>query len=120
MNNENARLIARNIYAKHSGCTRREAERVLTKVSDEDCLALVAMTPDAAAAAVKEAVVHAAERIVSNAAKEPSAEATVGLSDAAEAVIDGPIDAPGYIERGPGVNEEEIIDGEEETGLDPG
>ena len=107
------RLVARNIYAKHSGCTRREAERVLTNLSDEDCAALAAMTPADAAVAVKDAVVQAAERIVSDATKEPSVEVTAGLSDAVGVVADTSRDADVELK------EQGAADGEEETGLNP-
>ena len=64
---------------------------------------------------------HAAEQIVSNAAKEPSAEATAGLSDAASVLTkEGISDAISAMKVPKEILEEETIDGEEETGLDPG
>lgn len=109
---ENARLIARNIYAKYSGCTRREAMRVLLEVSDEDCCALADMTPEDAAESVQASVVESARRIVSNAAKQPSADAKAGLSGLAEAATDVHVDEEGPIH-------EETVHGESSSGLNP-
>ena len=92
-----ARIQARNLYAKYSGCTRREAERVLTDVTDEDCMALAVMEPDAAEQAVKAAVVEGAKKIVAAAAKEPSPAAEQGLSAPADEIIEV---SDGQIESG--------------------
>lgn len=109
---ENARLIARNIYAKYSGCTRREAMRVLMEVSDEDCRALADMTPEDASQSVRASMVESARRIVSDAAKQPSADAKAGLSGPAEAATDVHVDEEDSIY-------EEMTDGKSESGLNP-
>ena len=79
-----ARIVARNLYAKYSRCTRQEAERVLEKVSNEVCFDLSQATPEEAEQMVKRAVVQSARQIVDGAAKEPSQEAVAGLLDVAE------------------------------------
>lgn len=94
------RNMARNVYAKYADCTRREAERRLIDVSDEECELLALLSPEEAKGKVKALLVASAEEIVSKNVKAPSAAATEGLSVAAE---------------GPTGKE----DGESETGLDP-
>ena len=107
MDNESVRLTTRNILAMHSGCTRREAERQLLDVTDKDCQCVAGMNPEDARVWVDEFVLLRARKIVSGAAKEPSVEARTGLSEAAEVPVQVQTD------------EEEVTDGESESGLDP-
>ena len=83
-----SRIVAHNLYAKYSGCNRREAERAMVNVTDDQCAALSALTPREAEEAINQLVFDGAHKIVSEAAKAPSPAATEGLSEAAE-VDDG-------------------------------
>lgn len=135
MNVESARIVARNLYAKYAGCTRRDAERVLRDLDDSWCMSLAEATPEEAEEVVTKSIVRFAEKVVSANAREPSKEAEQGtrlrparttlvgvIGDPAvddnwrpvpaEAATD--VVPPEFVEE-----EEYEIDGEAESGLDP-
>ena len=80
MNSENARKMARNIYAKYAVCTRRQAELIMEKVPDDACRELCEASPEDAEKMVKAAAAKAAQDLVNQEAKEPNETAQTGLN----------------------------------------